>query len=66
MGYLVVGLGLIEAVQFRDRTLDLSNVRASCSVSELGATINIYYYEITYHKLKIKTWKLGLKAKLGD
>ena len=48
------------AVQFRDRTLGLSNVRAKCPVSELGATISVALIGIKYSDIQQDVCK-GIK-----
>jgi len=50
-------LGFTGAVQFRDGTLDPSNVRVKCPISELGATVKITNSNIIIKISNPKQWE---------
>src|SRR6202790_4380410 len=50
-------LGFTGAVQFRDGTLDPSNVRVKCPISELDATVKITHSNIIIKISHPKQWE---------
>ena len=57
-------LGFTGAVQFRDGTLDPSNVRVKCPISELDATVKITHSNIIIKISHPKQWEENHTLKL--